>query len=141
MTRFDPETLVIDSSVAVKWFKPDAEKLVAEALDLLREHRDGLVLLAAPVHLKLEVLNALWSHRLGESQLRQAAADLDDFSLMWFEADSELLDSAASIAAAHRLTVYDALFAALTLRLDAELVTVDQVIVRSGACRVRALDG
>lgn len=141
MTRFNPETLVIDSSVAVKWFKPDTEELVAEALDLLTKHRDGLVLLAAPVHLKLEVLNALWSHRLGESQLRQAASDLDDFSLMWFEADSELLDSAAGIAATHSLTVYDAVFAALTLRLDAELVTVDRVIARTGACRVRTLDG
>ncbi|MBE0418101.1 MAG: type II toxin-antitoxin system VapC family toxin [Coriobacteriia bacterium] len=132
-------TLVVDSSVALKWFKPDAEAFVPEALDLLAAHRSEAVVLAAPVNLRLEVLNALWSHRLDTPQLREVVAALEGFGLAWFEADVTLLDSAAEISVAHSLTIYDALFAALALRLDAELVTADRTLAACRACRTRFL--
>ena len=139
MSGSPPTTLVVDSSVAVKWFKPDAERFVPEALNLLAAHRSADIVLTAPVHLRLEVLNALWSHRLSTTQLRQVVADLEDFGLAWFEADTMLLDSAAEISITHALTIYDALFAALALRLDAELVTADRTLATCQACRTHLL--
>ena len=133
------DTLVVDSSVAVKWFKPDAEHGVAEALALLEAQRDERIELAAPTHLRLEVLNALWSHRIGAVRLRQAAADLEDFGLAWFEPDAALLDASALVAVEHALTIYDALFIALAIRLDAPLLTADRTLARCPACSTRRL--
>lgn len=131
--------LVVDASVAVKWFKPHGEQHLEQALELLVAHRDGDVTLAAPAHLRLEVLNALWSKRVDARRLGQVARALDDFELAWFEIDRDLTEDAARIAAEARLTVYDAAYAALARRLDAELLTCDAVLLAAGACRVRSL--
>jgi predicted nucleic acid-binding protein len=131
--------LVIDSSVAIKWFKPDDEPGLDEALALLEQHRERAITLAAPAHLRLEVLNALWSRRLDEATLRQVAQDLEDYDLEWHPIDSALARDAAAISARHRLTLYDAAFAALAVALDTELVTADRTLGESGACRVRLL--
>jgi predicted nucleic acid-binding protein len=131
--------VVVDASVAVKWFKPEGEQHLAEALALLERHRDQSIVLAAPVHLRLEVINALWSHGLDAQRLATIAGDLEDFDLVWFDIDATLAAHACELAVKHRLTLYDAAYAALALRLDAELVTEDAAILASGACRARSV--
>ena len=130
---------MVDASVAVKWFKPRGEEHLDCALQLLTEHRDGVVTLAAPAHLRLEVINALWSKRVDATGLGQVAQDLDDLDLLWFEVDRDLTEHAARIAAETSLTVYDAGYAALALRLDAPLVTCDAQIIAADACLTRSL--
>ena len=49
----DP-TLVLDSSVGVKWIKPEPGR--DEALSLLRDHRDGTVRLVVASHFLHEVV-------------------------------------------------------------------------------------
>jgi len=131
--------LVVDASVAVKWFKPHGEQHLEQALELLVGHRNGDVTLAAPSLMRLEVINALWSRRIDAGRLGQVARDLDDFELLWFEIDRGLTEVSARIAAEARLTVYDAAYAALAVRLDAELVTCDAELLAVGACRTRSL--
>lgn len=134
-----PLMMVADSSVAAKWFLSDGEADVEAAFDLLVRHRDEEILLAAPTHLKLEVLNALWARRASERQLAEAVADLEAFHLEWVEPDVELLRDATAIAARCRLTIYDSLFTALAARLACDLVTADRRVAVSGACRVHLL--
>jgi predicted nucleic acid-binding protein len=131
--------LVVDASVAVKWFKPDGEQHLEQALELLTGHRDGTVALAAPSHLRLEVINALWSKSIDAERLGHVARDLDDLDLLWFEIDCDLTEHAARIAAETWLTVYDAAYVALALRLDAPLVTCDAKIIAADACSTRPL--
>jgi predicted nucleic acid-binding protein len=131
--------LIVDSSVAVKWFKRTGEPNLDEALELLRAHVAETRILAAPNSLRTEVLNALWSHRMNETGLRAAAQDLEGFRLQWFPVDGALSEAAAALAARYRLTVYDAVFAALAIQLDTELITADRALARSGACRARLL--
>ena len=133
------EILVVDSSVAVKWFRRNEEFGVQEAESLLTDHRAGAVKLVCPTQLRLEVLNALRMHGADGDQLERVTRALEDTGLFWVHMDVELAISAARIAADHQLTVYDAAFVATALMLDAELVTDDQAILRSGACRMRAL--
>jgi predicted nucleic acid-binding protein len=133
--------IVIDSSVAVKWFKEPAETGAAEAFSLLDAHRDGEVMLVAPTHLILEVLNALRLSPLSADELAQVALGLERFSITWVDVGTGLASDAARVARRHGLTIYDAAFVAAALILDAELVTDDQGILRSGACRMRALTG
>jgi len=128
-----PTRVVVDSSVAVKWFTREGEDNVADALELLTAHRDGDLLLAAPSHLLLETLNALRYRGANEETLARAATQLLAFSLEIHELEG-LAETAARVAARHGLTLYDAAFVALADTLDAELITADRRIVASGAC-------
>ena len=133
------DILVVDSSVAVKWFRRNEEFGVQEAESLLTDHRAGAVKLVCPTQLRLEVLNALRMHGADGDQLERVTRALEDTGLFWVHMDVDLAISAARIAADHRLTVYDAAFVATALMLEAELVTDDQAILRSEACRMRPL--
>ncbi|GAB4276125.1 MAG: hypothetical protein Kow0056_06390 [Coriobacteriia bacterium] len=126
--------VVVDSSVAVKWFLGEGEEHVAEARSLLDAHAAGTLELVAPDLLVLEVLNALKHRGVGDAAL-VAAAEALRLARLEFHPVSELADDAARLAAAHDLTLYDAAFVALALDLDAELVTVDRKLARSLACR------
>ena len=131
--------LVVDTSVALKWLKPQGERHVETALALLDEHQSGAHVLHAPDHLLLEVMNALWSHNASAEQIERAVELLRKLHIAFVEPDDRLLASAATLAAEHRITVYDAMFAALAGSLDCELVTDDRTLAAAGACRIRAL--
>jgi predicted nucleic acid-binding protein len=140
MSDAEPRILVVDSSVAVKWFLSEREPHVDRAWALLESHLAERVRLAAPDHLRLEVLNALRHRGLNADRIQRAAAALDGFCLTWHPLSAPLVAAAADIAARHGLTLYDAAFAALAIRLDAELVTADRRLARSGAGRARLLE-
>lgn len=137
MTR--EELLIVDSSVAIKWFKREDEGHVDVALGLLNRHRVGELRLTAPAHLPVEVLNGLQYSGLGVGLLRKAAEALFDADLLIIPADAELLASAADLASEYRLSLYDALFPALAVRLDCEFVTADRAQARVRECPVRLL--
>lgn len=132
--------LVVDTSVALKWLKPQGEEHVEAATAHLERHQAGGVVLHAPTHLLLEVMNALWSHRATPAQIRRAVRLLRQLHIVFVEPDLELLGRAADLAVAHRITAYDALFAALAEDLGCELVTDDRKLASSGACKVRLLE-
>lgn len=131
--------LVIDSSVAVKWLKPQGERHVAAAEALLDAHQAGDISLHAPSHLRLEIMNALWSHRTDARQITLALSVLRRLHITFVEPDEALLDHAAELSVQHGITAYDAVFAALARRLQCELVTDDRRLAESGACRARRL--
>jgi predicted nucleic acid-binding protein len=128
--------VVIDSSVAFKWFdalEPGAD--IAESL--LREHQRDEVALLAPAILLAEVVNALISRRTPVADVERAIGFLADVDLLIAPVDAALLTSAAQIAAAEGIALYDATFVALAALLDAELVTADRRQAATDACRVR----
>ncbi len=131
--------VVVDSSVAFKWFAPTEESGCDEAFGLIADHRANLIEIAAPTLMRLEVLNGFWKRKATAADLTLVGSVLDGFGLHWFEIDGERAVSAARIAATHGLTVYDSLFVALALELDAELVTADAAIISAGASRTRSL--
>jgi predicted nucleic acid-binding protein len=131
--------VVVDSSVAVKWFKHEKEPGLAGALELLSRHRDEQVLLCAPTLLRLEVLNAMRSGGLTAAQLQTVCEDLEGFRLKWHETSAELAAAAAAIATTTGLTVYDALFVALARELEAQLVTADRVLSQCTLCTTRLI--
>lgn len=131
--------LVVDTSVALKWLKPQGEDHVEAALALLDEHQSGAYVLHAPGHLLLEVMNALWSHHASAEQTERAVELLRKLHIVFVEPDDRLLASAATLAVEHRITAYDAVFAALAGSLGCELVTDDRTLAAAGACKIRAL--
>lgn len=138
LSSADAPRLVIDSSVAFKWIESDREHHVADARELLESHLDGSVVLAAPSHLLLEVLNAARTRGASESHMERLARSLLDVQLELHEL-AGLAADAALLATRHDLTLYDAAFAALARKLGTELVTADRRLAASGACRARLL--
>ncbi len=123
-----PETLVVDASVAVKWFlpEPDAEPAVA----LLRAgHR-----LIAPDLLWIEVASVLWKvvrrGALTADEAERMVSDAAAFPVEIFESGALLTDT-MRIATATDRTVYDSLYVALAAREDAVMVTADERLVNA----------
>lgn len=130
--------VVIDSSVAFKWFDRD-EPDALEAAELLEAHGRDEIALIAPAHLALEVVNALLWRGADATTLREAIGFLADTDLLVAPIDEALLADAASIACDEKIALYDATFIALAARLDAELVTADRKQGGATACRTRLL--
>ncbi|MBS3974158.1 MAG: type II toxin-antitoxin system VapC family toxin [Actinobacteria bacterium] len=131
--------LVIDSSVAYKWFNNTDECHVEYALELLSAHSRGDLLLAAPPHMPTEVLGGLRYANLDAATLHTAAEGLFEADILIVPLDAELMKTALDLALAHDLTLHDAAFPALAIKLDCELVTADRALARVTECPVKLL--
>jgi predicted nucleic acid-binding protein len=121
-------TIVVDASVALKWFVPEA--LSENAASLL----DGSVDLSAPDLLYPEFGNILWKkvqrQEIMTEDAREILIGLRRVPLA-LTPSSLLIDAALEIAIAHRRTVYDSLYIALAAARDSILVTADDKLVNA----------
>lgn len=126
-----PETLkhiVVDSSVAVKWFKE--EDHTAEALKLREGHIKGDFILAAPELLLYEVANALRYNRdLGSEDVAKAVEELLELQLRFIPMEKDWAKNASDIAFKKALTFYDAAYISAAKYLNAPLYTADKKIL------------
>ena len=118
------KAIVVDASVAIKWFIPEIHAIAATRL--LHKNLQFI----APDLIFAEVGNILWKKfRLKELTLDIASSILNDFKrlpLNSFESEP-LLDTAWQIATTHQCTVYDSLYVALAQTEGCILVTADRV--------------
>jgi predicted nucleic acid-binding protein len=127
---------VVDASVIVKWFIPEAGTTPAKAL--LAE-RDELI---APELARVEVASALIRKGLRDEV---AAADVESTLRAWFRALADgqifLLPNSDDIEAAARLALElshplaDCLYLALAERQGVALITADRAFARRAARR------
>lgn len=117
--------LVVDASVALKWFmteRPD-EQNVAEALAVAEIIERGGAQLYSPPHWIAEVLSVLV--RLDPAAIEGAVLTLTDMNPV--VRDGELtMRQAASIAVTQRCHLFDTLYHAVALETRATLVTADE---------------
>ncbi len=130
-------TLVIDASVACKWFFD--EPLSPEARRLATDH----VTFVAPDMILAECANAAWRRvRSDEIAPVHARAFLNSLPL-WFESlapAAELHETAFEMAHELGHPVYDCLYLALAERARARVVTADRAFAeRVGRSRWRSL--
>ena len=115
--------IVVDASVAVKWFLPEDHS--KEALRLLDERRE----LLAPDLIWAEVGNVLWKRwRGGELAAENARIILQDFRklpLLIHPAD-EIAEAAWSLASELGRSFYDSLYLALAANQSCPMVTADR---------------
>ena len=122
-------TFIIDASVTISWYLAEeaspAGKLAFEQL--------GAAGAAAPVLWWFEVRNALvMTERRGRLDMAETVgilAHLDGLPVR-LDVDQDG-DAVLALARAHRLTVYDAAYLELALRMDAPLATLDQQLARA----------
>ncbi len=88
----------------------------------------------APDLINAEFGNIIWKKHLFQGLDASDAQDiLDKFRQVHFELTltAELLEDAYKIAVAYRRTVYDALYLALSVREDCQIVTADEKLVNA----------
>jgi predicted nucleic acid-binding protein len=126
-----PRTLVLDTSVAVKFYVP--EDLREEALEVLSAAEAGYLELVAPATLQPEFLNALWwKHRRGElsrEEVKNGWERLIADRPASLYAPEDLMPRAAEITLESGVIVYDALFLALAEDAGAVVVTADDKLL------------
>ena len=117
--------LVIDASVAAKWFLFDAgdESGIEAATDVLVALRSGQVQAVQPVHWMLEVA-AVMARR--QPERNEAALALLDALDVPVADDLEVLLRAARLAADLDAHLFDTLYHAVALSREALLVTADR---------------
>lgn len=114
--------VVLDSSVGVKWIKPEPGR--DEALSLLREHRDGALRLVVASHFLHEVV-AVAVKRGGPELGRIAWRSLSAAELTIVGLDDRLADSALEQCCLLSCSFYDALAPAVAEQLGATLYSAD----------------
>lgn len=115
--------VVVDASVAVKWFIP--EELSADARMFLSTEYE----LLAPDLLWAELGNVLWKkHRRRELDPHTARRLLRDFARVPIEyhASERWTEAALELAIRHGVTVYDGLYLALAAGNRCRVVTADR---------------
>lgn len=115
------DSLVIDSSVAVKWYIPEPG---SERAALLLRSGSRLV---APDLLIPEIGNVLWERRreVPAAESEAIAVALASACPVSLYPSSALLQGALLVALAYERSVYDSLYLALAVSEDCPLVTAD----------------
>lgn len=130
--------LAIDASVAASWlFDDESDQRADDALSVVSAN-GGIV----PRHWHFEIRNALlMGERRGRIAPEQVAERLDGLRQIPLLTDAEPdLDAAMSLARAHSLSFYDAVYLELALRRGAALATLDGRLSRAAAAEgVQAL--
>ena len=124
--------IVVDGSVAAKWYFPERGHEAASGIlsgGITGEHE-----LLAPDLIVPEFVNVLWKHVRRRECSRTAAEEIlalwevDRPSLV---ASSDLAPQAFRLAAALDHSIYDCLYLALALAIEARLVTADRQLARA----------
>ena len=127
------DDLVIDSGVAVKWFVAESDS--ATARRILSQYRAGKLLFHAPDFIYAEFGNIMW-----KKQAFQGFDPADAESIVWqfktqvaitLTSTKDLLEDAYKLAVAHKRTVYDMLYLALSLQEHCQFVTADEKFVNA----------
>ena len=122
--------LVVDANVVVKWFIEEED--TAKALLIRDDFVAEDVQLHIPAHLPFEVLNALRSNPdVSEERALQVQSAMDRYGFVLHPLRGELARRTVHLAYTEGLTVYDAVYLALSNALDAKLVTADDLLLRA----------
>src|SRR3989344_2016879 len=119
--------IIVDASVAFKWFNPDNEKFRHESLLLLKNHKDNKEVIVIPSLLLMEVVNALVTKtNIDTKTIKEDLDLLHDANLQIYSFKKNDLEEAALQANQYKTTFYDMLYAVVAKRNKTILVTADE---------------
>lgn len=124
--------LVVDSSVAVKWFV--IEPYSTQAISILEEYGKGTLAFLAPDLIYSEFGNIIWKkHTFQGLNLTDGQTIIRAFCTLSIATTPavDLLNDAYILAAVHRRTVYDMLYLALSIRENCSFVTADEKLANT----------
>ncbi len=139
-----PLRAVVDASVAVKIFVPEALSAQAQTV-FMRFASENDAELIVPDLFFIECANVFWKwvQRSGYAG-KDAREHMRDLAMLGLTAipTQVLADEALGIALTHKITAYDACYLAAATQLKLPLITADEKLatkVAKGSCEVRWL--
>jgi predicted nucleic acid-binding protein len=134
------DRLIIDSSVAIKWFLP--EPFSSEACRILDAYKTGSLTMMAPDLINAEFGNIVWKKHVFQGLAEpDAQTVIEEFGKLAFVLTStaSLLNDAYRLAVTHKRTVYDCLYIALSLRENCQFVTADEKLVNATSSSISTI--
>jgi predicted nucleic acid-binding protein len=132
--------LVVDVSVAVKWFLLGDEPLKDRAVDLLARAIGGEVEFLVPDLFWVELGNVLWKaarrHRCTEAQAVESLLRARQLDLPAVPLSTQLLEQAFEIANRYGQSFYDSLYVATAVSQQATLITADEKLANATAAHL-----
>lgn len=120
--------VVIDASVAIKWFvnNPDIEENTDQALEILQLIKFGQITVVQPVHWQLEIIAVL--SRIQGHLINKYITLLD---ALMFEINNSLpvYRQAAQLSIKYQHHLFDTLYHAVAIDQNATLITSDKKYV------------
>jgi predicted nucleic acid-binding protein len=123
---------VLDSSVAAKWFLPEADS--DKAVRFRDDFRANVCELLSPAFFPVEVCHTLTrAERQGRISVGEAVRMLADLmrTMPDLHQTLALLPRATAISSAARIGVYDCTYVALAEREQCDLVTADEKLLKT----------
>jgi predicted nucleic acid-binding protein len=121
----DPRLVVVDASVAVKWFVSADESGVDDAVALLVQHAEGEIRLVAPTLIVYELMG-VFVRRLRAPLVSEALDAFFDAGVHMVAPDRALMARAADLANRCQLSAFDSAYAAVADSLECALATADR---------------
>ena len=120
--------VVLDSSIIVKWFLK--ELYSEEAIKVRNDYVQRKISIAVPSLLIYEVLNALrYSGVYSEEELKEICLALNKYGFEIHDLEGDLKNKVVTIAYKYNITVYDASYIALAMKLKTVLYTADDELL------------
>ena len=125
--------IVLDASVAVKWFNEKNEDYVKTALEIQNQKISGDLDIIVPDLFFLEILNAFQTRSgFGPEDIFIIQQSLHKLNLKIVYPDNVILENTVRIASDNDLTIYDSLYIVVAKVYGAPLYTEDKKIL---SCR------
>jgi predicted nucleic acid-binding protein len=121
--------VVVDASVSIKWFFPATaqEQDTDQAVSVLRQVQSGQVTLVQPAHWLPEVVAVITRIR---PEIAEQAIDYLSAMEVKVQQDADILKTAARLSRQFSHHLFDTLYHALAIQLNAVFVTTDEKYYR-----------
>jgi len=117
--------IVIDASVAVKWF--NIEEYSDEAVKLKNLHVAGIIKLIAPLHLIYEVGNSIWKNKqINNIDASNVVLYLLELEISLIPPDRKSIKRIMEIARNKNISFYDACYIELAEKYGIPLISADK---------------
>ncbi|HEY8036796.1 MAG TPA: type II toxin-antitoxin system VapC family toxin [Methylobacter sp.] len=121
--------VVVDASVSIKWFFPASaqEQNTDQAVSVLRQVQSGQVTLMQPAHWLPEVIAVITRIR---PEIAEQAIDYLSAMEVKVQQDADILKTAARLSQQFSHHLFDTLYHALAIYLNAVFITADEKYYR-----------
>jgi len=125
--------IVIDASVALKWFYEKDESNADLARQLLQHASENKIKIFAPSLLVLEIINVI-SRKKGfdPKKLRTLSDRIATLPIIFESFNISELPQVAILINKYKLTSYDSLYLLLAIKKNIQLLTEDRQLLKAG---------
>ena len=117
---------ILDSSVIVKWFSSNEEEYVDQALIILEMYEISKINIYIPELTIYEVSNVLrYNKNFSQNEVKEIIKKLINLELNIINLNVHIIDEAIKYAYDDKITVYDAIFLALSRVLKIPLISAN----------------